>query len=298
MNNNTIPVVFHGGCYGTFLHWVLETLTSDAKIVDPLTMVGNSHKFNGSHLLSMEGWRRYYSSDAYCDFVRFHPKTTKQENLFDNLTEISNQVNRFVYVYPDQNTVFLCLFNHFGKIWKDWWTYNFTHDTLSPSVIYDNWNVSSDTPLDQIPHWVRREFLSFYAIPMWYSMIEWDCPTHYTQDNCCLVTVSDLLFNFKPTVEKIVDALDLKVQTSVDQLLPYHSKMISLQTFLNSTKLCNSIISSITTPTDILNWGQLSLIEEAWLQWQLRNLGYELKCNGLDIFPTNSVQLQELLYKA
>lgn len=36
---------------------------------------------------------------------------------------------------------------------------------------------------------------------------------------------------------------------------------------------------------------------EAWIQWQLRNLGYEIQCHGLDKFPTNSVHLHELLYQ-
>jgi predicted nuclease with RNAse H fold len=44
-------------------------------------------------------------------------------------------------------------------------------------------------------------------------------------------------------------------------------------------------------------WEPLPLPSEAWIQWQLRNLGYELRCHGLDMFPTNSVQLRELLYR-
>jgi len=34
------------------------------------------------------------------------------------------------------------------------------------------------------------------------------------------------------------------------------------------------------------------------IQWQLRNQGYEIQCHGLDMFPTNSVQLRKLIYKA
>jgi hypothetical protein len=45
-----------------------------------------------------------------------------------------------------------------------------------------------------------------------------------------------------------------------------------------------------------LHWNPLPLASEAWIQWQLRNLGWEIKCHELDIFPTNSVYLKELLY--
>jgi hypothetical protein len=38
------------------------------------------------------------------------------------------------------------------------------------------------------------------------------------------------------------------------------------------------------------------LASESYVQWQLRNLGYEIQCHELDKFPTNSVHLKELLY--
>jgi len=43
-------------------------------------------------------------------------------------------------------------------------------------------------------------------------------------------------------------------------------------------------------------WDPLPLPSEVWIQYRLRELGYEIRCHGLDIFPTTSVQLKKLLY--
>ena len=79
-------------------------------------------------------------------------------------------------------------------------------------------------------------------------------------------------------------------------MIPYHIKMLSLQKWTTQDQLCKKIIDSITS-NQLFNWSdqQLPLPSQSWIQWQLRNLGYEIKCHGLDIFPTNTTQLVDLL---
>jgi hypothetical protein len=167
---------------------------------------------------------------------------------------------------------------------------------VSADYIYDHWPVSRNTPLHEVPVWVRREFLSFYLMPAWQDQVEWYLPDHWQNSQCYTVLIGDLFHNFENTLHRLQQHCNLKFQRPVDELLPYHAQMLSLQRFANQDQLCTKIIQAIETNTE-LTWDPLPMASQAWLQWQLRNLGYEIKCHGLDIFPINSVQLQELLYQ-
>ena len=294
---STVPILFHGGSYGTYLEWCLTALTTDLLLASPFNHNGNSHKFKGNHLLNVDGWRRYVSSIEQHNFVRLHPKTKQAHCLQEHLDEISKQVDFFIYVYPTRNTFLLCLNNQISKVWKDWWEYSFQLGGIDPEKIYKNWPIDKTTTIDQIPDWIKREFLSYYLIPSWADQIEWTFSDHCNQSNCVFVSVEDLLYDFKNSVSIIIDRLNLSTTKSISEFLPYHDIMIGLQKNINQDTLSKKIIDSVVNQ-ELLDWSNqyLTLTSESYIQWQLRNLGYELRCHGLDTFPTNSVQLKELLY--
>ncbi len=289
--------MFHAGGYGTYLEWCLTVLTSDLLLDAPFNTNGNSHKFIGHHLSNMQGWRNYLNSSNDWNFVRLHPKTKQSDNIQQHLDELSAQVNFFVYLYHDSHNQLLILNNHFDKIWKDWWNYSFQSGLVNIEQIYNNWPVASGTQIDKIPIWVKREFLSHWMMPFWLDQIEWYRPDHYNQPNCVFVPVGELFYNFEDTINQIIDRSSLTLTKSIAELRPYHDQMISMQQNINQDQLCQNIIDW-TTNDIVMDWKDqhLSLASEAYLQWQLRNQGFEIQCHGLDIFPTNSVQLKELLY--
>jgi hypothetical protein len=90
---------------------------------------------------------------------------------------------------------------------------------------------------------------------------------------------------------------DLEFVKPISDLLPYHEKNLQLQTHTNQDQLCKNIVDSVVNNIEF-DWSNqtLPLASEAYVQWQLRNLGYEIRCHELDKFPTNSVHLKELLY--
>ena len=193
--SQTIPIVFAGGSYGTYLEWVLTTLTSDCEIVSPFNANGNSHKFKGNHLININGWDAYVKGNLVKQFVRLHPKVTKDELISSNIASILKTANKIIYIYPDTSATLLVINNYFSKIWSDWWAYQF-FDKISQDVIYKNWPVCVDTPIESIPHWIKREFLSFYLMPAWLDQI--GSPIE-TTDSVLSINVSDLLYNFKNT---------------------------------------------------------------------------------------------------
>ena len=107
-----------------------------------------------------------------------------------------------------------------------------------------------------------------------------------------IISISD----FELTIKRISKFCNLNFLRPIEDLLPYHYENIKLQKFINQDLICNDILQA-TLGNENKVWESLPLTSEAWLQWQFRNLGYELKCYNLNTFPSNSEQLRELLYK-
>jgi len=294
MTKNPIAIVFNGGAYGTYLEWCLTTLVSKTNVSIPFNSNGNSHKFPGNHLGDIQGWRQYISSDGQGQFVRLHPKTKKTDSITANMTEIAKDAQYTIYLYPDQETILLNLNNFFFKIWDNWIAHIFESE-IDPNKIYKNWPVSSTTPIDQIPQWIMREFLSYYLMPAWLDQVEWQHNTSWQHQNSTTITISELLFDFESSLTKIKNFCNLEFQMPVANLLPFQEENLQLQRYINHDRICNDIINSIKNNTCI-SWPMLSLPSEAWIQWKLREIGYEIKCHGLDLFPTDSVSLRDILY--
>jgi hypothetical protein len=151
--------------------------------------------------------------------------------------------------------------------------------------------------IEETPQWIKREFLSYYMMPMWIDQIAWNHPNHYNQSNCLLVRIEDILYNIKNTVSDIISRSKVIQTKSVEVLEPYHDQMLGIQVNLEQDTLCRKILDSITNQTTF-DWQNqnLPLASEAYIQWELRNRRLEMRCDGLDKFPTSSVQLKELLY--
>jgi len=291
---DTIPIIFNGGAYGTYLEWVFTTLTTKIPIVPPFTQNGNSHRYVGQHLLDMSGWINYVSSKNLSRFVRLHPKTTKEESLSKNLDLIMSSVDKAIYLYPDQDSVLLNVNNQYSKIRTDWWQTRL-RDAQFTDDLYSNWPVKSGTPVDQIPTWILREILSFNLMPSWYDQIEWYHPSKWQHPKCLVVDIHAILYQFESTLTCIQNFCNLQFTKQIRELIPYHNQMLQLQKYLDQDRLCRQLVHS-TIVGNQFNCTELSLVSQSWIQWELRNQGFEIECHGLDIFPTNSIQLKKLIY--
>ena len=292
---NTVPIIYSAGSYGTYVEWCLTTLCSTQPIESPFTAVGNSHGFRGNFLSGIQGWRDYLSTNMPQKFVRIHPKSSAEESLSNNLNEILQSAAGIIYLYPDKDSTIFVVNNYLSKPWDDWWLHHFS-TSIDVSKIYSNWAVN-DTPIEEIPTWIRREFLSFYLMPAWYDQVEWNHLDAWKHPRSHHVLIKDLLYNFESVIEQLQQRFDFEFVRPISDLLPYHEKNLQLQIHKNQDQLCKNIVDSIVNNFEF-DWSDqlLPLASESYVQWQLRNLGYEIRCHGLDKFPTNSVHLKELLY--
>lgn len=292
----TVAITFSPGTYGTYLEWCLTTLTSDIPIVSPFRTNGSSHNFKGVHLNNFNGWHKFLASNQQDPFARFHPKTQADYNLSNNLDYVCNTAESVVYLYPDHKSILLCINNRMSKIWSDWWAREMSSN-INPNKIYQNWPVESGTPPDQIPVWIQREFLSYHLMPAWFDEVEWYHLDTWSNPKACIVTVNALLFDFESTMEAIRKHCGLTYVKQISDLLPFHEENLKLQEHLCQDQVCNNIVDSVISGTEF-EWDPLPAGSEIWVQWELRNRGYEIQCHGLDIFPTTSVQLKKLIYKS
>lgn len=290
----TVAIAFNAGTYGTYLEWCLTNLTTNKDLESPFTQIGNSHKFKGTHLLDIIGCRNFLSAGSTAPFIRFHPKTVKDHNLSDNLDYVCQHVESVIYLYPDVDHVVFCLNNYMSKIFDDWWSDHFIN-TINYDKIYNNWPINPGVTMDKIPQWIKREFLSYYLMPAWFDQIEWYHPNKWHNTKACVITTKDLLFDFESTMGRIQQHCNLNYTKPVSSLISYHNENLELQANKTQDQICNQIIDSVLDETNF-DWRPLPFGSEVWVQWELRNRGFEIRCDGLDIFPTNSVHLKELLY--
>ena len=300
MNNLThclkdsVAICYNGGAYGTYLEWALTTLTTPGDICVPFTEIGNSHNFKGNYLRFKNLEQKTISK--FPPWVRMHPKTDKNHSLTENLKKILTYTKQIIYIYPDQDSVLLNINNYFSKVWKNWLAHQFT-SYIDPNIIYANWPIDRSVPIEQIPIWIQREFLSYYLVPAWHAQVEWNHLAQWSDNRCLVILIKDLLYDFEQTIYRIKNFCNIEFVRPVAEMNRSHNIMLSLQQNTNQDQLCHKIIDCVLSNT-LYSWKNehFPLPSQAWVQWQLRNLGYEIQCHGLDMFPTNSVQLKKIMY--
>jgi hypothetical protein len=298
---DTLVIAFAPGAYGSYLEWVLATLATDAEIIPPFQVAGplqgNSHHTPLSlHVGNMQGFDQYISSPDKRLTVRMHPKTQRTESLVNNIEHILDHCTRAILLYPSESTELLVVNNYFQKVVKDWWANQFLRGHIDPAKVYDNWPTMADIPIDQIPVWVRREFLSYYLFPAYRAQVEWGIDKTWHHDRCLIVYVDELLFDFPNTIDRIQKFWNKPWVKSVDQLIPCHEQMIDLQLNIGQAQLCKTIVDSVCDTASDITWGPLPLASQVWIQATLRELGFDIRCDNLNEFPNTSGQLRGLLH--
>lgn len=144
---------------------------------------------------------------------------------------------------------------------------------------------------EPVPTWQLREMISFEHDS---SLIDDYQPV--VDDQVINVPVRQLVHNFQNTIVDILQRLKLPIAHN-DQFDRIKNEWLCHEQFINTDLICQDIVTR-TLLGQNFSWKStdLTVIDEAFVQYQLRNKNFEMRCHGLDTFPTNSVQLKELLY--
>ena len=133
--------------------------------------------------------------------------------------------------------------------------------------------------------WVMREWTSFWLYDV---MAE-----SYKHVDGHLSTKDLYTKNVFP---ELINRLGLTVIVDDATMKHNQSNWIAQQRFHNSQYRCDAWVQDVLTNNNTASPCQ-TMLDEAYVQHCLREQGYEIHCDGLDIFPTNSSDLRELIYE-
>lgn len=138
--------------------------------------------------------------------------------------------------------------------------------------------------------WELREWLSLFY-EAWVN--EWIQSQYQVPDDFLKIQNIEILHNTKDTFLKIAKFCNLHNDKPMDDFLEEWSNK---QDYILSEFNTIAQILDNTLAQKEFTWAPITIIGEAIVQRRLREKNYEIRCNDLNIFPTNSESLYNLLY--
>lgn len=335
MKKSTKLIYYHGGCYGTFFEWLYcHFLNPDNTVKNPFTSTGSSHNFIGNNWTISNYLMDYINSASEVQIGRCHPSifdsVTVYKNIESNTYEVitrtdldflNNNFAKIVVIHPSNTTKFWLENNIIDKIKisKDEFDQGIVPLGVDPAEIQRY--VSSDSndrfryQLDMyVPRanlaqwgkesvfdfdiWELRELLSyFYFSSLKDKYTCWD-KIKDEFPNVKFISLDDLKFNFNNIIREYFDFFEVKNYKD-SQIQQIYNDWLSKQIHISKDQLIDIILQCIHTG-EFYDWSteKISIIDEAFIQKSLRDKGYELRCFGLNVFPTNTKDFIQLLEKS
>jgi hypothetical protein len=151
------------------------------------------------------------------------------------------------------------------------------------------WN-ESYTHWTQMRQWELREWLSLFYVN-WVE--EWINSQWQVPDKFLKISASKILHDTENTFNQIISFCKLtKNESNLNKFVSEWQK--KQQYIYREYQLIDQIVN-FTLDQIPFSWDSVNIIAEAIIQQRLRARGYEIRCDGLDCFPTNSSDLFSLL---
>lgn len=290
-----INIFFVAGTFGSTVEYVLRSHTKEYSI-DPISVSadGSMHTMKWlSHHNSLTGLKYYFENYKNSNDIvtTGYPSqdATLSEMLIESKKYITTQ-DRNILIYCDgmefaeQNLLFLYHKLAAGKVVRVGlvtFTGNNKHD-------FSGWNANYKTWKDLQP-WEFREWFSLYYPKV---LVDWSNSVNLIDNSFLPVSGNDILYNTTTTLLKIIEFCNLTVNKD---LTPFVEEWQSKQQYILQEYKTVCTIVDCAIKKQPYTWTDLNIIAESIVQQRLRQQGFEIKCNGLNQFPTNSLDLHALL---
>jgi hypothetical protein len=298
-HNNTVLLVYPPGGYGTFVEWLLTYFSG--KLLDsslPFTSNGSSHRFIGNQLdfyIEKEKFsnytpittEEYLSREIVYPFARTHGQIADLAyDIKSYINSVIHAVDKIVLLTVPKDARLLVLGNSITKC-------RITYKGFANQVVNEFKDQFQVTNTVNVPHWQLREMMSY-----WHERrldeLHFNRYSEINDSKIINISIKNLVNNFEDTVIYLCNNLDIPVY-DVDQLSTIRQHWLPLQKFVDSDKVCQEIINSVLDDTEY-HWRPLHIIEEAFVQWQLRDLHHmDLLCYNLNEFPLSTRDLKKVL---
>jgi hypothetical protein len=165
----------------------------------------------------------------------------------------------------------------------DIFCYGNEHNITNWNIDYKNWH--------EMRPWELREWFSLFYVS-WIQ--EWIQSQNQVDEDFYKVSNIEILENLPRIAREIFKHCNLTESPGLDDFaVHWRSKQ---QYIMDEFDLLDRVVEC-TINNVPFSWNPVSIIAEAIVQQRLRANGYEIRCDGLDVFPTDSTTLYNLLEK-
>lgn len=297
MNGNYI-IVFNAGSYGSFISWYCLWLQGKF----------NANERPWSKANTAHGWTRENFFDSIDEAISnktmygmVHPKTTSHCSLIQVLDRLLTAYSKIIFLYPDDDTMIWNINNKHDKVYMGEWK-NFIFD---PKRSTGNWleyqlksnediiNWTQSTP----QNWQIREWLSYYSLSQHKSEVDVESISDINNTNILKISMSDLRDRFQLVTESIHDFLGIAALRTNHEISTLYDDWAEKQIHKHKDSFVSDVINCILADQDA-DMRDLTLVDQAEIQRVLRDKhGIELKCFGLDNWPSSVYQLTPFLLR-
>lgn len=290
-----IHIFFVGGTFGSTVEYVLRSHTCEYSLnLIPVSDDGSMHSVKWlSHHSSIRGLETYYQDHSNSKDIVTAGYPCKDGDLV-KLLEVHKKYSKaddhniLIYCngkdFAEQNLLFMYHKIAAGKVVKtglSTFVGGQKHD-------FTNWNQNCKSWKD-LESWQFREWFSLYypgILPNWINS------QYQIESNFFLVSGNDILYNTIDTLTSIIKHCGLTINKN---LVAFANEWQGKQQYILQEYQVVCKIVENTIQKKMYTWHPLNIIAESIVQQKLREQGYEIKCDGLNTFPTNSLDLHQLL---
>jgi len=284
-----IHILFHAGTFGTTIEYCLRRFSSELRLdIDvPVREDGSMHDYKKEfHPTTIEELRQIPYSNATITSPVY---PCKDANVVDTLS-IFKQV-----ISQDDKVIFIVLRNNvdYANVMILLWYKLFfckLSEFLDEKEAYKNWNENYTSINDMMP-WEFREFLSLIHQRYRYEITG---AVSKAEKNWLVIEVEDILSNFIPTLKRMLLYLNLTLINTKQLDNFYDSWITSQQKIIQEQKMVYTVLDKMSKG-EYHEWDKISIMSESLIQFELTNLGFDLKIYGVNEFPTNTNDLRSLI---
>jgi hypothetical protein len=290
-----IHVFFVPGMFGSTLEYVLRNYSNeyasvDADVLPDGSMHGFKKECHPASQLAIDSQLKSINHDSIT--VPVYPfKTMHLPEILKKYTEYINNGSREILVHAaNTRDAELNMLFQYHKIATG--SYQMGLDIFCSGNEHNitNWNINYRHWSEMRP-WEMREWFSLFYV-VWIQ--EWIQSQHQVGANFYKVSNIEILENLPRVARDIFQHCDLTESSGLDDFaVHWRSKQ---QYIMDEFDLLDRVIEC-TINNVPFSWSPVNIIAEAIVQQRLRANDYEIQCDGLDVFPTDSATLYNLLEK-
>lgn len=292
-----IYVYFVAGTFGSTFEYVLRSFTNEYHLDAKIASDGSMHEFKKLyHLISDRTYTDFFKKintiDSNAIVTPVYPvaEGTRLGELLHIAQPYFVDTDKLILIYIEdlEHAEINRLFQY--------------HKILNSSLIETNlaalafgnniesmtrWNPSYKSMSD-MQNWEVREWLSLIGYDHWIDGVS------VVPENFLKISSKDILNDTLNTFKKIINWTGLTYNNKdlSEFALMWRDKQ---QYVLDEHKLITDIVNSTINNIPLTIPKDLNIFAQAIIQQKLRNNGYELACDGLNSFPTSTVELHNML---